>query len=201
VNIIFPEEREQQKLNEVFDEVLGERKVSIFIRNFILREEDEKKQSHVTCDLMLRDKAIKIKGTGSGAVNALYGAIIEKLSKQYKSLNSVRLEDFSLRVKFKKSRNWNQTDAPVEIKIALRSDKNRSNLYFSAEAHSLMVAAISAIRKAIVFLINSELSVIQLKKDIQSARRRNRHDLVSIYTLQLSEILHIADYEHLFKNS
>ena len=42
--MIFPEEREQQKLNEVFDEVLGERKVSILIRNFILREEDEKKQ-------------------------------------------------------------------------------------------------------------------------------------------------------------
>jgi len=57
VNIIFPEEREQQKLNEVFDEVLGERKVSIFIRNFILREEDEKKQ--LKSLLLSLDEALK----------------------------------------------------------------------------------------------------------------------------------------------
>ena len=149
---------------------------------------------------MLNTKVIKINGTGNGAVDALYNSIIHKLNKQYQSLNSVKFEDFSLRVKFKQSHSWNQTDAPVEIKLVLRSDANKNNLYFSAESRSLMVAAISVIRKAIKFLINSELSVIQLRKDIQSAKERNRSDLISAYTLQLSEMLCVANYEHLFLN-
>ena len=61
-----------------------------------------------------------------------------------------------------------------------------------------MVAAVAVIRKAIVFLINSELAVKQLQKDIRSASERNRPDLVSKYTLQLSDMVHVANYEELF---
>jgi len=200
MDLVFPEETRQQEFDKIIDEVLGKNKVNVFIGKFVLREKDKKKKSQVTCDLIIDTKVIKINGTGNGAVDALYNSIIHKLHKQYQSLSGVKFEDFSLRVKFKQSHSWNQTDAPVEIKLALRSDANKSDLYFSAESRSLMVAAISVIRKAIKFLINSELSVIQLRKDIQSAKERNRSDLVSAYTLQLSEILHVANYEHLFLN-
>jgi hypothetical protein len=194
---IFPEETKQKKLNKIIENILGENKVTIFIGNFVLREREERKESHIACDMILKDKTIKIKGAGSGAVDALYGSIISRMAKEYPSLKSVKFEDFSIRVKFKHSRRWNKADAPVEIKMVLRSD-NRNNLYFSAESSSLMVAAIAVIRKAITFLINSELSIKQLQKDIQSARDRNRNDLVSEYTLQLSEVIYVANYEHLF---
>jgi len=194
----FPEETKQQNLEQIIDDILGEKKITIFIGNFVLREKDKKKESHITCDLILKNNIIKIRGSGSGAVDALYNSVINKLVKEYYSLSSVKFEDFSMRVKFKRSNRWNKADAPVEIKLVLKST-NKNNLYFSAESNSLMVAAISVIRKAITFLINCELSVRQLQKDIQSATARNRHDLITTYTLQLSEILYVADYEHLFK--
>ena len=194
---IFPEETKQEKINKIIESVLGERKVTVFIGNFVLREKDREKQSHVTCNLVLEDKTIKIKGSGYGAIDALYNSIVEKLEKEYCSLRSVKFEDFSMRVKLKHGRRWNRSDAPVEIKLVLRS-KAKNNLYFSAESSSLMVAAVAVIRKAIVFLINSELAVKQLQKDIRSASERNRPDLVSKYTLQLSDMVHVANYEELF---
>ena len=194
---IFPEETKQQKIQHTIDNILGDKKITTFIGSFVLREKDEKKESHITCDLIIEDKITKIKGSGHGAIDALYNSIIDKLTKEYNSLAGVKFEDFSMRVKFKHSRRWNKADAPVEIKLVLRS--NKTNLYFSAESSSMVVAAISVIRKAITFLINCELSIVQLQKDIHSATERNRHDLASDYTLQLSEILYVADYEHLFK--
>jgi len=59
----------------------------------------------------------------------------------------------------------------------------------------LVVAAISAIRKAIEYLINVELAVIQLYKGIQDATARDRTDLIQKYTLQLAELVRIVSYE------
>jgi len=200
MDIPFPEEEHQKKIYKIIDIVLGKDKTIIFIGDFVLRENDKKKCSIISCNLTINKKTIPIKGTGIGVIDALYNGIHKKLNKEFSSLNSVKFDDFSMRVKFKESRRWNNTDAPVEIKLALKNNNNIGDrIYFHAESRSLVVAAIAVIRKAIEFLINSELTVIQLKKDIQSAKDRGRHDLIERYTLMLSELVFVADYEETIK--
>ena len=194
----FPEEERQKAINNIINDVLGKDRAAVFIGDFVLKEDDKNKRSIVTCKIKIKQKTIPIKGAGIGAIDALYNGINDKLNKDFPSLDGIRFDDFSVRVKFKESRKWNNTDAPVEIKLALKNNIG-DRIYFHAESRSLVVSAIAAIRKAIEFLINSELAVIQLKKDIHSARKRSRQDLVRQYTLMLSELVFVADYEETIK--
>ena len=104
------------------------------------------------------------------------------------------IERISMKVDFKGSRQWNKTDAPVEIKLAIKNLDDK-RLYFTAKARSLAVAVISAIRKAIGFLINIELAVIELHKGIRDAAERNRVDLVQEDTMRMTELVRIVSYE------
>jgi hypothetical protein len=197
MDILFPEEARQNDLMGIIDSVLGKEKINVFISDFILKEDDEKKRSYISCNLKLKNKKTAIKGEGDGPVDALFNGLMEKLNKKYISLSHVKFDDFSMKVKFKESSQWNKTDAPVEIKLVLKNEKDR-RMYFHAQSRSLIVSAIAAIRKALEFLINAELAVIQLRLDYDDAFRRNRTDLTSTYALQLGELVQINNYEKLF---
>ena len=54
---------------------------------------------------------------------------------------------------------------------------------------------IEAIRKALEFLINIEVAILQLKKDYNHAKKRNRTDLIQLYTMQLSDLVRISEYK------
>jgi len=193
----FPEEVIQAKCKKIIDEVLRTSQLKLFISNFVLEENYKDKKSYISCHLAVpnnKSLSTKIKGDGNGFVDALFNAVIDELSNNFCSLKQFKLDDFSMKVNFKESRRWNKTDAPVEIKLAIEN-LNKNLLYFTATARSLVVAAISAIRKAIEYLINVELAVIQLYKGIQDATARDRTDLIQKYTLQLAELVRIVSYE------
>ena len=59
---------------------------------------------------------------------------------------------------------------------------------------------ILGMQQAFEYLINAELAVVQLHKNIQDAKKRNRTDLVSQYTKQLTELVRIISYEQTIKN-
>ena len=199
MDMLFPEETRQNDLMKIVDSVLGKEKAVIFISDFILKEDDEKKHSDISCNLKLKNETIAIKGKGDGPVDALFKGLVKKLNKKYISLCNVKFDDFSLKVKFKESFRWSKTDAPVEIKLVLVNEKNK-RMYFHARSRSLIVAAITAIRKALEYLINCELSVIQLRKDIKDADKRGRDDLTEKYTHQLAALIDTGnDYKKLFK--
>ena len=64
----------------------------------------------------------------------------------------------------------------------------------------MVKAAIGATCNAIEYLINAELAVIQLNKDLQSATKRQRNDLQQIYTFQLSELVNFISYSAVINN-
>tara|TARA_Y100001963_G_C6571486_1_gene349069 strand:- start:333 stop:533 length:201 start_codon:yes stop_codon:yes gene_type:complete len=65
----------------------------------------------------------------------------------------------------------------------------------------MVIAAVSVIRKAFEYLINAERAILQLKEDIACAQLRNRQDLVSKYTKQMTELVRILSYEKVIKNN
>ena len=193
----FPEEVVQEQCEKIIDEVLKDSRLKLFISNFILKESDKDKKSYISCSLSIPNNkklSAKIKGEGDGFVDALFNAVVNRLSNNFCSLEKFSLDDFSMRVDFKGSRRWNKTDAPVEIKLVIKN-RDDKRLYFTATARSLVVAAISAIRKAIGFLINVELTVIKLHEGIHDATERNRIDLVQEDTRRMTELVRIVSYE------
>ena len=195
----FPEEALQSKCLKIVHEILGAQYVSIFIKDFSLIENDETKTSHVKCTISFSNKwkNMAIKGVGYGIVDALFNSMMKRFTKDFSSLSQLEFDDFAMHVKFK-NLLATKTDAPVEIKIAL-TNKQGQRIYFSSEARSMVVAAISAIRKAFEYLINAERAFLHLQKDIENAAERNRVDLANTYTNQMTTLVRILSYEEVVK--
>ena len=64
-----------------------------------------------------------------------------------------------------------------------------------------MKAGVNAVNKAVEYLINAELAVIQLSKDIRSAEKRNRVDLKIKYVSQLSELVNFVPYSEVIEKT
>ena len=195
----FPEEALQSKCLKTVHEILDAQYVCIFIKNFALIEDDETKTSHVKCTISFSNewKDIFIEGIGYGMVGALFNSMMKKFTKDFSSLSQLEFDDFAMQVKFK-NLLATKTDAPVEIKIALKN-KQDQRIYFSSEARSMVVAAISAIRKAFEYLINAERAFLHLQKDIENAAERSRVDLANAYTNQMTTLVRILSYEEVVK--
>ena len=201
MDVLFPEEAQQNDLMKIIEEVLGATKVSVFIGDFILKEDDAAKSSHISCKLHLKSRILNIKGSGDGPVDALFAAVVEALAPTYTSLEGIQFDDFSLKVKFKEGSATRKAASPVEIKLVLKNERNK-RMYFHSQSRSLIVGAVAAIRKALEFLINAERAVLQLRDDHRNAADRNRRDLTEKYAFQLAELVQVANYEKLFqKNS
>ena len=63
----------------------------------------------------------------------------------------------------------------------------------------MVVASISAIRKAFEYLINAERAFLHLQKDIENAAERNRVDLANTYTNQMTTLVRILSYEEVVR--
>ena len=194
----FPEEALQSECLKIVRDILGERYINIFIKDFRLLESDTDKTSHIDCIISFSNhwENMPISGSGYGMVDALFNSMMNTFTKDFSSLLQVQFDDFAMRIKFKNSPR--KTDAPVEIKISLKNQRNQK-IYFSAEARSMVVASISAIRKAFEYLINAERAVICLRGDLEDAFARNRRDLSDQYTNQMATLVRIVSYERVVK--
>ena len=191
----FPEEALQSECLKIVHDVLGVSYVGIFIKNFRLVENDETKTSHVKCTISFSNewKEVHIAGVGYGMVDALFTSMMKKFTKDFSSLSQIEFDDFAMRIKFK-NLLATKTDAPVEIKIALKN-KQDQRIYFSSEARSMVVASISAIRKAFEYLINAERAFLHLQQDVEDAAERSRGDLTKTYTNQMATLVRVLSYE------
>jgi len=197
----FPEEIILKKNRKIIDGAL-KTKAHLQIKQFSLDEDFKSNSSCIKCLLNFRykrSKNIKISSKGNGVIDALFSAILKQFSNDYVSLQNVKLYDFLVYVDIKKSLRTTQTDAPVEIKIVLEG-MTQNKIYFKAESNSLVKAGIKAVCNAVEYLINAELAVIQLHKDIMYARKRNRVDLENIYTSQLHELIKFISYSQVIDN-
>jgi len=201
MNNSFPEEELQKKCASIVREVLDKKYINLFIGNFILKEEDKEKISNISCVISFSNEweDVIIEGKGRGVVDALIGAIIAQFGGVFFSLQQLEFDDFAMRVKFKNSFT-RRTDAPVEIKLALKN-KRGQRIYFFAESRSMVVAAISVIRRAFEYLINAERAILQLRESIFEATERNRRDLVTTYTDQMARLVKILSYEEVIKKN
>jgi len=194
----YPAEILLRDNQDMIDGIL-EQKVSLQINSFSLKEDFKKDCSHVSFVLnSKKDKTnekLKITNTGLGVIDALFTGVIEQFLDTYISLRDIKLYDFVVTVNIKESKSVYNTGAPVEVKIVLQGTSRSNNkLYFKSKSNSLIKSGIGAVCKAIEYLINAELAVVQLSKDIKHAEERQRIDLRSTYLLQLFELVKFVSY-------
>ena len=189
----YPQELLQKKCQLIVRDTLKEKYVNLFVRNFTLREGEK---TSISCSVAFSNEwdDIFIKGTGEGAVDALFTTMVSAFSEQYRSLSQVGFDDFVMQVKFKT--NVRKTASPVEIKMALKNAQGK-DIYFSSESNSMVKATISVVVSACEYLINAERAIVQLREDIKGARKRRRNDLIEAYMNQMVDLVSITSYEEI----
>ena len=80
----------------------------------------------------------------------------------------------------------------VNIDLAIRNRLGEKT-HFLHEARSLNGAVILVVQKTIEYYVNSELAVLQLKKSLRNAKKRNRTDLEEQYINMMSPTNPIMD--------
>jgi len=122
--------------------------------------------------------------------------MIQQLSKDYPSLEQIRLSEFHVKAKIKNKRKSIGSDAPVKVELVVEN-ASHIKIPFSHEARSLNNAACKAVIKTVEYFINCEVAIIKLKKCILDAKDRNRSDLLEKYTLMMSEIVKNMSYKNI----
>jgi len=194
----YPEEAALKDNQRIIDDVLKQQ-VSLRISNFSLKEDFKNDCSHASFVLNFNDgktnEKLKIKSTGSGVIDATFTGVINQFLDTYISLQNIKLYDFIVAVNFKEGKSTYNTDAPVEVKIALQGTARlRNNLYFKAKSNSIVKSGVNSVCNAMEYLIGAELAVLQLSKDIKFAEERQRMDLRNIYSSQLFELVKFVSY-------
>ena len=73
-------------------------------------------------------KEVVIAGVGYGMVDALFNSMMKRFTKDFSSLSQIEFDDFAMHVKFK-NLLATKTDAPVEIKIALKNKQDKEFIF------------------------------------------------------------------------
>jgi len=170
------------------------------VKSLEITEDLENDISRVSYVIALNGTEVAISGTGEGVVDALFRSMIQQLSKDYPSLEQIRLSEFHVKAKIKNKRKSIGSDAPVKVELVVEN-ASHIKIPFSHEAKSLNNAACKAVIKTVEYFINCEVAIIKLKKCILDAKDRNRSDLLEKYTLIMSEIVKNMSYKNILTQS
>lgn len=147
--------------------------------------------SLIKCFLFIGNDFLKIEGTGSGLVDALFRGFFGPQLKEYRSIESLVLTHYKVTAKLDKKYG---SSCNVEVAIELTGKNGRVHK-FSATSFSLVKASLDCLLQALELYINGEQAFKTIKKAISDASDRNRQDLISRYTGELFEIVKLTDYD------
>ena len=192
----LPEEHFQKQIETIIDDVLGERKTALLLRDVSVKEGTT--ESVVEAVLCRDDECAPLTASGEGVADALFTALCNHFAEEFLCLEKIAFEDFNLKAHFKEAVKRQRSDAPVEITLVLKSTNGR-RLYFRAQSKSLITAVIEVVQKSVQFLINCEQTVGELYSHIEDLSNTRRYRLRETLTLQLAELVRVGDFEETIK--
>ena len=145
-----------------------------------------------SCQVSLLVSGDKIDGNGVGLVDAIFNGLKNHYAREYESLNSISLKEFHVGINRKKS-SGQGTDALCKVEIEVYNS-NRNVFDFSNSSRSLTASAAASVAKTVEFFVNSERAFIAVSRALEDARERGRHDLVTRFTAELSQIVKSTSY-------
>ncbi len=134
------------------------------------------------------------RGEGVGQVDAIFCALKTQFAREYKSLVTIELTDLNIELNRNTGNRRDGTDAECITQVTVRNSWG-SFFEFTNSSCSLAASAAQAVAAAVEFFINSEKAFCVLRRALQDAMERDRQDLVTKYTGELSNITKNTSYK------
>lgn len=185
---------DQRRLEKNIRQICSNWWIPLEAEDFNIKELIKEKQTSIECKVQFGKrgkKEINIEGNGKGAVDAFYRSIVDELSEEYSSLRDIKFKKFLIKSDIKSKAPG--SDATVEATLRLLNARDQE-FEFVSESHSMNVAAINVVLKAVEFFVNSHIAMSKTYISLKDARERNRSDLIEKYTLQMADLVKVTSY-------
>ena len=140
----------------------------------------------------------QISAEGHGLVDTLFNAMLIEYAQDCVSTAVLKVHEFYIFVdkedlQRRKREGLSGADALVQVCLVIDNGDN-GLIPFRESSRSVINAMASVVFSAMEFFINSERAVHKLRECIEDARKRNRSDLVELYTFKMVELVKNASY-------
>jgi LeuA allosteric (dimerisation) domain len=140
-----------------------------------------------------RGAVVEVEGAGVGLVDAIYAAMLSRYGREYQSLHSIQVVEFSVAAELDTKNLKSGTDAVGRVTIdAVNSEGRRFT--FREASRSMTVSTARAVLAMVQYFLNAERAFITLDHARRDALDRGREDLVSRYTAEMAEVVESTSY-------
>ena len=191
-----PQEFKRENIKNLFHKILKEEQLLFTPLNISVLENQEDKHTSVSFSFELSDKVkeiIELDCNANGFVDGLFTACYDYFCDSYNSLKNIRLLDYQVRPNMKKYKNNLGSDVKVEVSIMM-DVQGHGIAEFSSCSRSLLRSSFTSILRAFEFYINCEKAFHKIQTFIDDAQKRNRGDIISSCTYDLTTLTEVNNY-------
>jgi LeuA allosteric (dimerisation) domain len=179
---------------ELIRRVLGNDYLNLEVKHLTLEEDSETGKSLVKIETVQNGTSqVTVEGEGVGLVDALIAGLFKRYEIEYQSLKSIELAGFHVHARLDTKKRRAGADSVGEVTLEVRNSDGKL-FVFSDSSRSIATSTARAVIAAVEYFVNAERAFITLYKSRQDARERNRDDLVTRYTEELSEVVKSTSY-------
>lgn len=192
VTIIPPETQ------ELIRRILGDGYLELRLTK-LSTEEVPELAARVTVEVSERGVPATIEGEGVGPVDALWGALIGRYAREYQSLKSITFASFHVSAAVESKRRKAGLDALGKVEVAVLNSEGR-RFVFTDESRSVTSSAARVVIAVAEYFVNAERAFVTLSHARKDALARGRHDLVTRYTAEMSEVVKSTSYAEVIES-
>jgi hypothetical protein len=190
---------QQEQMIGIMKELLGENYVQLEVVGYDLHEDFGRGETSIACKIVdtHSNEVTVIEGRGVGIIDAFFHGLLDHLSRDYPSLQSISVDKFTVTARIG-AEQGTHSDAECEVVIGIKNDKG-IHFEFETVSRSVTRAGIHATMLAAEYFVNSERAFIEAYKGIKSARDQNRQDMANRYTELMSALVRNTSYSEVIE--
>ena len=191
-----PQEFKRENVKKLLQRTLKEDQLIFSPLSISISESQEDKHTSMSFSfesIGRKKEIIELSSKTTGFVDGLFTGCYNYFSDSYSSLKNIRLLDYQVRPNMKKAKNIIGADAKVQVAIIM-DVQNHGIAEFNSYSRSVLRSSFSSILRAFEFYINCEKSFHKIQTFIEDAQKRNRGDIISACTYDLTTLTEVNNY-------
>lgn len=191
---------EQERMLGLTKEVLGDDFMHLELVGYDLHEDFHREETRIACKFRdnKTEEVTVIEGKGTGVIDAFFHGLLDRLSQDYPSLDTIQIDKFQVAARIGSGTESSQVDAIAHVTIGIRNS-NGVHFEFDHESQSLTRSGIEATLRAAEYFVNSERAFTEAYKARKGAVDQNRQDLVQRYTDLMSQLVKNTSYSRVIE--
>ena len=194
-----PEEFRRENVKELFDRIL--KSYRIRLRPFDISANESFNTDFTSVEMSINESTQGMQGSSfmlseheaKGFVDGIFKCCHKHYSKDYESLSNIRLVDYQVTPRIKKTAKTMGTEAKIDVVIIV-DIKDHGAAEFACTSRSILHSTFIATLEVLEFYINCEKAFHKIQLALDDAQLRNRGDIVQSCVSDLSKLTEVNTY-------